>query len=126
MNIADCYIANGSSKSIGEEPPRLRFDSHQDALDCVRNLVERQERRHVVYTMPFGERYINLGMYVVLRCKGSGAGSEYEFVLFGIPSAREDEPQRPPNRTAPLHGDVPQRWNVRAYDGMFVDVGGIG
>jgi hypothetical protein len=29
-----------SEKGLGEEPPRLRLDSHQDALDYARQLVK--------------------------------------------------------------------------------------
>ena len=110
----------------GEESPRLRFDSHQDALDHVRNLVERQERRDIVYAMSFCERYVNLGMHIVLRCEISGTGSVYDLVLCGVPGTVQNELHRSSkNQGATFHYDVPQGRNVRAYDGVFVDVGGI-
>jgi len=127
MNIADCYIANSSDESRGPEPSCLRFDSHQDALDHVRNLIECQERRDVVYAMSFCERYVNLGMYIVLRCEISGAGGVYDFVLSGIPGTIQDKLHRSAkDQRATFHHDIPQGRNVRAYDGMFVDIGGIG
>ena len=70
----------------GEQSPRLRFYSHQDALDFANHCVEKSNRWLYSHSFNFAERYINGDLDIVIRVSFSGALGVCDFVLSGVPS----------------------------------------
>jgi len=71
--------------SFAKEPRRLRFDSHDDALNFANKSVEDSRRLLARNKLTLRERYLKGSLELVLEFRLSGEPRDYVFVFRAIP-----------------------------------------
>jgi len=115
---------NKSIKDVGVESARLRFNSHQDALDFADHCVKNSRDWMTAHNLDFAERDLNLKMEIAFRLKIRGTDSEYEFVLNAVPDkrCRYHRTGRGLSATEDKGIETTAYW---AHDGVLLQIGNV-
>lgn len=76
-------------RKSGEEPPRLRFDTHEDALRMVAEIAKNAERTFVSDIRGLVERYIRGEVHVKFSFRLGGQFKIRQFMLLHVPFSEQ-------------------------------------
>jgi len=81
--------AESFRRSNQSEPARLRFRSHNDALDFARNSIQRSTRWLALHSLDFPKRYKEGNFEIVFKLRPRGCPCEYDLLFFWMPVGKE-------------------------------------
>lgn len=104
------------------ESSRLRFDSHDDALDFARHCTENSRRWLAANSFDFVKRYADGQIYIVLRLRSRAGNGVYDLVFSAIPHGNGNAAV-----ASPIDGNVQAAGGKtgRNKQPMLVDVVGL-
>jgi hypothetical protein len=82
---------NGQRSQEQSEPPRLSFDSREDALDYARKLVEDSRRWLSVHNVNLRQRYEDARLEIAVECRTAPDAEQFHLIFRAIPDGRPHE-----------------------------------